>query len=494
MAKNISVYEKRIVENNIFDISGSNIQDFLIDCISKFNRGINPLVIRTTGRNISNCIELAHMMQEEFKININNIKITSCYYNNVKIPEIQITLESVMNKNSSGVNHTNYLYPLSKFIEYPVYQVLLDWLLYNNHNLKIYDRNNHLLLSLSDQNGSLSIVREVEDSDNKKLVSSLGEAFYRSGLLFPKNWKEIFKKISEFDDIIIGIDTNILLNCSLTTHLLPLISILDNERYTHTPNWILFVIPNAVMHEIEEAANARYDDGGLKFQGRLAFRALQDIFDLELSKNVAGVSVLIVGEANPVLDTRVELQGLRADFRRRNENCKSIDDVNFRPLGSPKISSGDMIIRDQFKRFLRQIDFHKGTYFLTADKSCAALARAEGLYPLYLKFPYWDFRHQNEYTSYELYANKSINIHVPIGRLIYELAVQFGKINIGWGNNRLTIRCDSKGENLDFWLKRKLMIDKNDFNKVMKMYQGIFPISEVAEIWKNLSETFEGRI
>jgi len=38
------------------------------------------------------------------------------------------------------------------------------------------------------------------------------------------------------------------------------------------------------------------------------------------------------------------------------------------------------------------------------------------------------------------------------------------------------------------------MIDKNDFNKVMKMYHGIFPISEVAEIWKKLSETFESRI
>jgi len=103
-----------------------------------------------------------------------------------------------------------------------------------------------------------------------------------------------------------------------------------------------------------------------------------------------------------------------------------------------------MIIRDQFKRFLRQIDFHKGIYFLTADKSCAALARAEGLHPLYLKFPYWDFRHQKEFMSYELYAKKSINIHVPIGGLIYELAIQFGEINIGWGNNRLKIRCDSR--------------------------------------------------
>ena len=43
-----------------------------------------------------------------------------------------------------------------------------------------------------------------------------------------------------------------------------------------------------------------------------------------------------------------------------------------------KLSTGDMIIRDQFKQFLRQIDFHKGMYFLTSDKSNAALAQTEG--------------------------------------------------------------------------------------------------------------------
>src|SRR2546428_6542105 len=45
------------------------------------------------------------------------------------------------------------------------------------------------------------------------------------------------------------------------------------------------------------------------------------------------------------------------------------------------------MIRDQFKAFLRGMDFRKGVFFLTMDKTNASLAAAEGLTALRIQYP-----------------------------------------------------------------------------------------------------------
>ncbi len=243
------------------------------------------------------------------------------------------------------------------------------------------------------------------------------------------------------------------------------------------------------MHELEQAANSRDDKGFLKFQGRMGFRALQEILELDLSADLTGISLTIVGEANPVLDTRVELRGLREDFSMRATKQAL-------PRLAPKISSGDTIIRDQFKHFLRQMDFHKGVYFLTSDKTNAALAKTEGLHSVYYKTPPW-YKAKEEVKLPGIPCKPGpgqITIAVPLGKLIYELAVQFGRIKVGWDTEETEIACDGKGESLDRWILKDLRIKDYELKKLLRNYEstGKFPLDHVKKMWNDLSERLTG--
>ena len=166
-----------------------------------------------------------------------------------------------------------------------------------------------------------------------------------------------------YDDVLLGLDTNILYNCSISEHLIPFLSLINPKEFVHTPNWILLVITSAVMHELEEASNIRDKYGKLQKQGRIGYRALQEIMELNQNKGIAGLSIMIVGQFDPVLDTRVELQGLRLDLERerikdiknrhkeeKTENITTSDKIKealeIESVKSYKSSSGDMIIRD----------------------------------------------------------------------------------------------------------------------------------------------------
>jgi len=229
----------------------------------------------------------------------------------------------------------------------------------------------------------------------------------------------------------------------------------------------------------------------------MGFRALQEIIELNQCADIQGVSTLIVGEANPILDTRVEIQGLRQDFYK----------LGMSKFKSEKSSSGDMIIRDQFKNFIRQINFHKGTYFLTADKSNAALAGAEGLNPIYFwpgecyyKNKYYsniisesqkDSRDKKSTNLAEEYTIKDtpVKLKVPVGKLIYEMAVEFGNISIeDETGEKITLECDRLGRSLDVWFYRRLEIKNEDYNILLKMYKGKFNLKIALDIWNKLKK------
>jgi hypothetical protein len=89
--------------------------------------------------------------------------------------------------------------------------------------------------------------------------------------------------------------------------------IIESKKFVHTPNWVLLVVPATVMYELEEAANIRFENGNLKYEGRMAFRALQEIIELTNNIDIPGVSLLIIGEADLNLE-------VKTTSRRINEN------------------------------------------------------------------------------------------------------------------------------------------------------------------------------
>jgi len=491
--------------NPILDICGKKTLEYVCDCLAYFNRRIEAITLRAVGGSISKGVEISRILRKEFGANIHESKIESSQivindrdekHVNLNTSCLKINLSCDLSKMNAGAK--KYDLPKSKFVDFPIYHLLIDWQLAKNKKLEILNYNNTPLIDIVERNNNFLCKRSVNKEKDERSFWGIGDALYRCGLLLPYKWQNIAMKLSEYDDIILGIDTNILYRCTLSDHLLPALSLIDPKEYVHTPNWILFVVPSAVMHELEEAANIRSKYGYLELQGRMGFRALQEIIELGQSSDIPGISLVIVGAANPILDTRVELQGLREDFSRReriNEVSAQFHENVLQFTRSLKTSSGDMIIRDQFKDFLKQINFHKGTYFLTADKSNTALARAEGLHPIYFPFPTGFYENKTDFTPYVMHTieGEAITIRVPIGKLIYELAVQFGTIKIRWNNEEIKIQCDTKGETLDNWICRRLRIEQEDLDKLIPdEYSGVFDLNEVSKIWYKLTENFVG--
>ena len=117
------------------------------------------------------------------------------------------------------------------------------------------------------------------------------------------------------------------------------------------------------------------------------------------------------------------------------------------------------------------------------------------MYPIYFPFPFGYYENKTEFKSYEVYTadGGAIDIRVPLGKLIYELAVQFGTIKIRWGNEEVKISCDTKGETLDHWICKCLRIEQEDLNRLIPSdYSGIFDLNEITKIWHRLTENFVG--
>jgi len=444
---------------NTLNVWGKRTLEGVLDVLARLNRGADDLTIRAISGHASKGLDIAYILNREFGIEVRTIKMRPFRFDDINTFCLDITLKG----DSTGAESVqDYRLPGSGFVDFPVYHLLLDWWLFREQELQLFHDSRPLLT-----------VKQDGTAEYDTNIKGIGEALCRCGLLWPSNWKEIAMKLSGFDDIVLGVDTNVLYHCTMSEHLLPALSLVNPRGYAATPNWILFVIPIGVMHELEEAANIRSDTGLLENVGRLGFRALQEVIELNQNIDIPGVSLLVVGEANPALDTRTELQGLRADLRRSQQGAAG---------GAPrprKSSSGDMIIRSQFKSFLRQLDFHKGAYFLTADKSNAALARAEGLSPIYVRPP-------SKMSHRILGRGEEVAVTVPIGKLVYEMAVQFRPLTVKKDGKDVVIRCDGKGEMIDYWVCRSLQIEKEGFERLRSDYQGKFSLKKVREIWVRL--------
>lgn len=479
----------------VLDICGKKIIDYVLDCVVLFNRGYKRICLRAFGSNASRVMMVVRILREKFHTEIIDTKIDS-----VKLAGLDSNLLSIVLELSPDFQRQEgffeYLPGVHElFIDYPIYHLLFDWKLNKTKKFEVYkfdksdqEHSAHLLTITEDEKG-LACQISLRKEDDYKARQGLMEALYRAGMMIPGNWNEVLKNLSEFDDIVLGIDTNILYGCNLSEHLLPLLSLAYPKGFIPTPNWTLLVVPSAVMHEIEGASNIRDEKGYLQIEGRLGFRAMQEIIELSQGTDIPGVSLIIVGEADPILDTKVEIQGLREDLARREG-----ESIERKRLRSFKRSSGDMIIRDQFKSFLRCINFHKGTYFLTADKSNAALAKTEAVNPIHLRNPreFTGDTNAIRCASIEVDHGDPVILKVPIGRLLFELAVQWRTIFVEFDGQKVMLVSDSRGDRLENWLNRRLLIKDDSYKSLSEGYEGLFGTLKTRKKWMKLQEMFTG--
>lgn len=489
-------------------VYGKSLETHLLEAISLINREIvsgsaqPEILVQGLGTNINKALAISSILEEHLQGTIIEIVRKNIKIQGLVCPVLELRLQfwkDALTSRPEEQENSGAVIDKSGCISYLFYQLLLDRVIEHSKDKEIeilrYDGSSKLARLKREPWGSLKVTRGDESDQN--IHKGIADALYRVGFMMPDNIFEIARKLGDHDDIILGLDTNILYNCNVSQHLLPIFSILNLKRYFPTPNWILLIVPSAVMHELEEAANIKNEYGYLQFEGRLAFRALQEIFFLAQNAEIPGVSLLITGEANPVLDTIVDLQGLRDYmFKKDMRLHKGIIDSSLMPK---KRSTGDMIIRDQFKSFLRKIDFHKGTYFITADKSNAALAETEGLNPIFIKSPYLfnkyiygdghPFIYEYKLDCYENRKNENFQMRFPIsiGELIYEMAVAQGTIKIVWqtdsGSHNINLSGDCTGEKLENWVHKKLFIkDENDRKRLLSDYDGI-PLEKVVKLW-----------
>lgn len=478
---------------DIMDIWGRRTLEYIPDALARLNRGTDNLTVRAISGNASKGMEIAYILRKEFGIGINRIEMKPFRFDGIETFCIEMTLrESTVRAKSST---EDYRLPRSRFVDFPIYHLLLDRWLFEKTRLQLL--HGDTLLITVERDGTVRY-----GTSKKQVRKRVGDALCRCGYLWPSNWKEIAEKLSDFDDVILGVDTNILYRCTVSEHLLPALSLINPKGYAPTPNWILFVIPSGVIHELEEAANLRDGRGLLIHGGRMGFRALQEVIQLNQNIDMPGISLLVVGEADPALDTRVELQGLRGDLHRLRVDLRRLGaDLRKGQEGADpgkgeqdgagqiprprKSSSGDMIIRSQLKTFLRQLDFHKGAYFLTADKSNAALARAEGLSPIYVRPP-------TKTPRIRWTQGEAIRMRVPIGKLVYDMAVEFRPLIIRQGDQDVIVRCDTKGEMIDYWVHKSLEIEEEGLERLQSDYQGKFGLKKVGSVWSKLTQELVG--
>ncbi len=287
----------------------------------------------------------------------------------------------------------------------------------------------------------------------------LNSALLCAGFVEPIGLTATARRLAEYEDLILGVDTNILYASILGEHLLDEFSRIHVRPYKESINWILLVIPGVVMKELENAANMR-KGGRLSHAGRRGYRALQEITTLKRSEGYQGLSVLVVGPTNP-------------------------EQLHLSPDGVT-ILNADSMIRDQFKAFLRGIDFRKGIFFLTMDKTNASLAAAEGLTALRIQYP------PRLRKGHELTMPKEES--VLLARIVYELAVEFGTVRVGWedhGPHHIDLEGSWTWKSMEHWEAWQLLTADVDpgFHKALNRYvDGAFDARRFVREWQKLAE------
>ncbi len=297
-------------------------------------------------------------------------------------------------------------------------------------------------------------------TENADYLDWLNGALLRSGMVEPVGLTAVARRLAEYEDLVLGVDTNLLYAAVFSEHLLEEFHRIHARPYKETVNWILLVIPGVVMKELENAANQK-KGGHLTHAGRMGYRALQEITALKRTEAFQGMSVLVVGATNPE-QLRLSADGLT-------------------------ILNADSMIRDQFKAFLRGIEFRRGIFFLTMDKTNASMAAAEGLSALRIQHPH-RLRKGDELSMPREET-------VLLARLVYELAVEFGKVRVSWnegGAHHVDLEGAWTWKSMEHWEALQLLCSEIDpgFHKALTRYiGGRFDARRILKEWERIADT-----
>jgi len=346
--------------------------------------------------------------------------------------------------------------------------------------------------TVTDSKGNKNIIYCPLSEDNRLPItiktcryvkSSIKSALTRMGLLPFIKLEELAKDMCRYDDVLIGLDTTCFYHGLTTAALLDSFVGVARYPYLDTPNWITLlasvISTGEIEHKATESKEYFYDkDTQCTHNRRVACRALQEFMEIGSCADLEGVAILVTGEIPP--------------------------NINF----SGKNTVRDELIRKQIKKFLSNIGFHKGIYFLTGDRMSAMFARAEGLHAVHLKIGELGYRITLTDLSPENYQGGR-DIH-NVSELIYELGVEFPlKITYlkeanenkdhSFSGLSFIIKTDWVGKSLQEWEKRNFMVtfvndDKEEnyeqfFNCLMKNAE-IVRLGQLLWGWEQVNDRY----
>jgi len=299
---------------------------------------------------------------------------------------------------------------------------------------------------------------QIPDFDEKYkrregFLSKIVQSLMRCSIIIP-DYRSFQKNISQWDDIILGLDTNVFYSCTVTSSLLNSFLGIPSRDFLDTPDWITLVLSKVAMGEIENSANR----DKASYERRLALRGIQEIMKINKSKDLEGVSLFIAGT-------------IPSGFNFSSGETNTIR---------------DSIIREQFRDFLKNIDFHKGNYFITHDFNNSVLAEAEGMRALYIGKP--DLK-----ECYNLSGDDKCNI----SELLYELAVAFNPLDLTIYTKdneefKLNVFSNWKGKDLENWEDWELKCTFEDLHleKEMKLSMEDGISCAILNGWQKLRERY----
>ena len=350
-----------------------------------------------------------------------------------------------------------------QIVEFPILQLTLAAIKARANPLTVRsrgfgggDHEDVPLLEITGPPGAYRIRVLASESEYLDWVNS---ALLRAGVVEPQGLHSIARHLAEAEDMILGVDTNLLPVSIVSEHLMEAFHRIHARPYRESVNWILIVIPGVVMKELENAANQK-KAGHLTHAGRMGYRALQEITTLKRTESFQGLSVLVVGETNPE-QLRLSADGMT-------------------------IVNADSMIRDQFKAFLRGVEFRTGVYFLTMDKTNASLAAAEGLNVVRILHP----RPLHKGQDLTLPPEEPI----LLAKVLYELAVEFGTVRAAWtegGAHHLDLEGAWTWKSMEHWEAWRLLVGDLDagFHKALNRYMGgRFDAKRFLQDWEGMSE------
>jgi len=292
---------------------------------------------------------------------------------------------------------------------------------------------------------------EGEEFQRPKLV----DALIRASIIKPdlESHKE---KIAQWDDVIFGLDTNLFYSCAITSFILDAFLKIPYGDFIDSPDWITLVLSKVAMSEIENYAN--YSKDPLSLHRRLALRAIQEIMIIHKSKDLEGVSMFLTGFLPPEMSFTSKAMVVR-----------------------------DSLIRQHFREFLKNLDFYKGSFFLTSDFNNATLAEAEGLVPLYIRMPHLG---QTGYKHKLFIEQDKINV----SEIIYEMSVTFLPLILKADGITLKIKSIWNGKNLKDWENWKLKItwekDELGVKSGLEKWLNMKVPRRMVQGWKDLKERY----